>query len=110
MADAPNTETTAPTGETITTPVAPAKPVAPTAPVTETASVTTEGEPNGLPPQAPGVSQQPVDAVIALREWFHTHISNSVHSQDTQHYNSIFQHIEAAIAKIQSKYPLSKET
>jgi hypothetical protein len=89
------------------TPTPPTTPPVPTVPLSST--VTTEGEPNGLPPAAPEVQLQPPSEVIALREFKHRHIDNSVHSRDTPHYNGIVAHLEAVIAMVHSKYPLAKD-
>ncbi len=90
------------------TPPPPTPPAEPMVPLS--AVVKTVGEPNGLPPAAPEVQLQPPTEVIKLREWFHEHIKNSVHSGDTPHYNTLFQLVESLVAKIHSKYPLAKES
>jgi len=84
--------------ETITTPVVPVS-------STQPASITAEGEPNGLPPQAPGVQKDPPSEVIKLREWLHG-LRDSVHSRDTAHWNAIHQHVEAICAMLHAKYPV----
>ena len=62
-----------------------------------------------MPPAAPEVQLQPPDEVIALREWFHEHIHDSIHSQDTPHFNALHQLVENIAAKLHSKYPLAKD-
>ena len=71
---------------------------------------TFEGEPNGLPPAAPEVQLQAPEEVIKLREWFHHHVKNSVHSHDTAHYNNVYRMTEALAAALHSKHPVQKET
>ncbi len=74
------------------------------------AHTTFEGEPNGLPPAAPEVALGTPEEVKALREWFHFHVKNSVHSEDTTHYNNVYRMTEALAATLHSKHPVQKET
>ncbi len=78
------------------------------APIAE--HVTFQGEPNGLPPAAPEVQLEAPEEVKKLREWFHLHVKNSVHSQDTAHYNNVYRMTEALAATLHSKHPVQKET
>ena len=89
--------------------VTPTPPNTPDVPVIKGSSITAEGVPNGLPPAAPEVQLQPPTEVIKLREWFHEHVKNSIHSKDTPHYNALHEQIENICAKLHSKYPLAKD-
>ena len=89
--------------------VTPTPPNTPEVSVIKASTVTAQGVPNGLPPAAPEVQLQPPTEVIKLREWFHVHVKNSVHSKDTPHYNALHEQIENICAKLHSKYPLAKD-
>ena len=71
--------------------------------------ISVEGEPNPYPPIAPEVSLETPVEVVELEQWFHHRVKNTVHAQDTDHYNDLFRLKEALRLKLHSKHPLVKE-
>ena len=71
--------------------------------------ITVEGASNPLPPAAPETSLDTPVEVIELEQWFHHRVKNTVHAQDTDHYNELFKLKEALRLKLHAKHPFVKE-
>jgi hypothetical protein len=72
-------------------------------PLPPAGAMQTEGKPNGLAPALPEAPLGLTPATAAHVDWFETHVKNSVHSRDTEHFNKVHALYQALQAELRTK-------